>query len=122
MSEIVVGIKTVISIVSTAVAVATAYWLARRAASQDVLDLERKVNRLKIQVTTLSGATQDRAAVKELVEESLASLSVILKAIKNTSDINSDDLKAVLIQQGVLNEKVHTLEEHLRAERNNRQS
>jgi len=118
MSEIAIGIKTLISITSTAVAVATAYWLARRSATKENLDLERKLNKLRIQVTQLSGTSQDRDDVKELVRESLDSLSIILRAIKDTADTNSDDLKAVMIQQGVLNEKVQALEEHRRAEHN----
>lgn len=120
MSEVVIGIKTVISIASTAVAVATAYWMARRSATKENLDLERKLNQVRIQITELSGSTQDRDDVKELVRESLDSLSIILKAIKDTADTNSDDLKAVLIQQGVFNEKVQALEEHRRAEHNRR--
>lgn len=118
MSEIAIGIKTVISVVSTAVAVSTAYWLARRSATRENLDLERKLNKLRIQITEISGTSQDRDDVKELVRESLDSLSIILKAIKDTADTNSDDLKVVLVQQGVLNEKVQALEEHRRAERN----
>ena len=118
MSEITIGIKTAISIGSTIVAVVTAYWLARRSATKENMDLERKLSKLKVQLTELSASSQDREDVKELVRESLDSLSIILKAIKDTADTNSDDLKAVLVQQGVLNEKVQALEEHRRAERN----
>lgn len=112
MSEITVGIKTVISIVSGTVAAVSAYWLARRAASKDTLDLERKFNKLRLQVTELAATAQDREDVKELVRESLDNLSSILKTIKQNADSNSDDLKEVLIQQGILNEKVRALEEH----------
>lgn len=119
MTEFTLGIKTIISIVTTAAGVVTAYWLARRSASKENLDLERQLAKLRLQVAQLSGTTQDRNDVKELVRESLDSLSIILKAIKDTADTNSDDLKAVLIQQGVLNEKVQALEEHRRAEHRN---
>jgi len=118
MSEFTIGIKTLISIVSTVAGVVTAYWLARRSATKENLDLERKLSKLRVQLAELSASSQDRDDVKELVRESLDSLSIILKAIKDTADTNSDDLKAVLIQQGVLNSKVQALEEHRRAERN----
>lgn len=119
MNEITIGVKTAISIGSTVVAVVSAYWLARRSATKENVELERKLNKLKVQLTELSSSSQGRDDVKELVRESLDSLSIILKAIKDTADTNSDDLKAVLIQQGVLNEKVQALEEHRRAERHN---
>jgi hypothetical protein len=118
MSEETIGIKTVLTIISTVAGLVTAYWLARRSASKENLDLERQLNKLRLQVTQLSGSAQDRDDVKVLVRESLDNLSTILNAIKDTSDTNSDDLKAVLIQQGVLNEKVQALEERNRAERN----
>lgn len=112
MNEVTIGLKTVISAISATAGIVTAYWLARRSASRESLELERKLSKLGHQVAELSGNSQGRDDVKELVRESLDSLSIVLKAIKNTSDTNSDELKAVLIQQGVLNEKVRALEEH----------
>jgi len=110
VSEITIGIKTVITIVSSTVAVVSAYWLARRAAAKTSLKLERQINKLKIQLAT----TQNRDEVKVLVSESLESLSVMIAALGNETEANSDELKMVLIQQGILNEKVRVLEEHYR--------
>ena len=114
MTEITVGIKTVALITSTTASVVTAYWLARRAAAKDNLELERQFNKLRLQVTTLAAKSQDREEVKELVRESLASLSAMLTALGQSSEANSDELRDVLIQQGILNEKVRALEEHHR--------
>lgn len=95
---------------STTAGVVSAYWLARRAAAKDTLELERKFNKLKAQVAEVATSAQGREEVRALVRESLDSLSVILTAIKQTSDINSDELKEVLIQQAILREKVNALE------------
>ena len=119
MSEITFGVKTVVSVVSGAIGLVSAYWLARRAASKETLELERKFNKLRLQVTELAATAQDREDVKELVRESLDNLSSILTSIKQTADTNSDDLKEVLIQQGILSEKVHSLEEHRREHSSN---
>lgn len=109
------------TIVSGTVAVVTAYWLARKAAAKDNTDLGDKLNRLKTQVAVINATAQDRDEVKELVRESLDSLSTMLTAIGNAAEANSDELREVLIQQGVLNEKVRALEEHHR-EYSSRQS
>lgn len=114
MSEITIGIKTVISIVSGTVGLVSAYWFARRAAAKDTLDLERKFNKLKMQVVAVESTSQDRDDVKVLVRDSLDNLSAILTAIQQTADTNSDELMEVRIQQGILSEKVRALEEHYR--------
>lgn len=115
MSEITIGLKTMISVGTVVASVVSAYWLARRAASKDTLELERKFNKLRLQIAELASTSQDREGVRALVRESLDNLSVILTTIKQTSDSNSDELREVLIQQGILKEKVHALEEHRRA-------
>lgn len=114
MSEITIGIKTVISIVSGTVGLVSAYWFARRAAAKDTLELERKLTKLKVQLVELASTSQDREDVKVLVRDSLDNLSSILTTIQQAADTNSDELREVLIQQGILSEKVRALEEHNR--------
>lgn len=69
MSEITIGLKTVMAIVSGTAGIVSAYWLARRAAKQDNTELSERLHKLKLQVAT----AQDRDDVKELVRESLDS-------------------------------------------------
>lgn len=115
MSEIAIGVKTAVALCAAVSSVVSAYWLARRSAAKDTAELERKLEKkvalLTESIVELAANTKDKDEIRELVDDSLHNLSVILEAIKCTTDGNNQQLQEVLIQIAVLKEKVRALEE-----------
>lgn len=110
MTTEVIGVKTALALGSALVSAVTAYWLAVMRAKKDSTDLEAKIAELRQELATIKSTAQKREDVKEVVKESLDGLIVLLKEIRKTVDSNNEDIKEVLIAQGILTQRVNSLE------------
>lgn len=110
----------VLTVVASAVASAvSAYWMARRSASSETLEVERQVAELRRAVSVLKVTAVTDREVRSIVANSLDVIESILRSIEKDAKSNSIEMRQLLIEIAMIKTRLDHVEDGAKCSRPN---
>ena len=103
-------LKEALPALAAVVSAVSAYWIARRAATSEVYEVEKQVAEVNRAIAVLKATTVTDRDVRAIVASSLDVLESILTTIETDSKSNSIELRQLLIEIAMVKTRLEHVE------------